>query len=344
VSDIAAMVTLAPLSDIMASAPEGQVPAPGLEAWCEGQRYELIGVGERTATLAPDGGWEGRVSKRHELIQVDPAAVRWQANGLDAKTVFTRLRDLDAETKRARAAYRDEWRGEGIRHGGRARRDQPIEHLHSGGTCSRTGCEARLHAANTTGECEPCQHKCPLCGGPKSKRGKTCHGCGDGGGRPPGAVTVTDRLCAGCGNRLGVRAKEDRCLKCRRTCACGRQKGEEAERCHVCARAAAATQIAEPTLELKPAVPAEPSSLAGKGRGEAEVPVAPGAARPPAPLTLEELPDYVGALLGENERLRDRVVELEAEVRACRERQTAAEAVAHRIQAVVERHQGRAGG
>lgn len=82
--------------------------------------------------------------------------------------------------------------------------------------------------------------------------------------------------------------------------------------------------------------------MRAQGGGEAQT--APGASSPSAPVALEELPDYVGGLLDQIERLSDQVRELEREVELLRGREDVWRDVERRVQAVIAGSQGRARG
>lgn len=166
---------LVTLAEVIASAPKDQQIAPGVRCWFEGQEYELVGTGERTATLAPNGGWEGRVSKRLDLIFIDTGSMRWvpkkevsYRDGHMRRAVFT------TEMKAARAAYLEEYRGDGLAQVHRERRDVQVESVMDNRLC---GCGVRLHMRNATGQCDTCQRKCPTCGGVKAPSGRQCRKC-----------------------------------------------------------------------------------------------------------------------------------------------------------------------
>lgn len=311
---------LVPLSEVLSSAPEGQQLAPELECWYENRRWELVGAGERTATLAPEGGgWEGRVLRRHELILVDPSAVRWQAKPPAGHAAF----HMDPETRRARSAYLAEANDMTATEGGRQRRDVgPGERRTStvsDRVCSRGGCGKRLHPANASGECHGCQRICPVCGGPKGANSQTCSGCGSRGGRPrrPATPEPADATPA--------------------------------------LRSEIAAALAAPPLAATAALPGgpiEPPLPIGPPPAPVILPEAPDAASPPPPmpittadavppLTLDQLPDYVGRLLTQIDRLLERVQEQDAEIADLRSRETARMDVERRVQAVIARSERR---
>jgi hypothetical protein len=176
VAELTALVTL---REVMEQAGEGrphegEQPAPGLTVWLHGQRCELIGVGERTATLAPDGGWEGRVSKGFDVLMVDPGEVRWQARPPAPGATFRMLGNLDPATKHARAAYLAE--NNAVVEANR-NRTAASGGSRGGGECSRDGCHNELAAHNRRGECTACQRKCPGCGRSKSTSADACQVC-----------------------------------------------------------------------------------------------------------------------------------------------------------------------
>lgn len=89
------------------------------------------------------------------------------------------------------------------------------------------------------------------------------------------------------------------------------------------------TRAAPPTQVRKPAVPAS--------GGEGQEPARAGGDVPPAPVSLDELPDYVDRLLTQIDRLLARVEEQDAELTALRARERAWSDVERRVQAVIAR-------
>jgi hypothetical protein len=333
---------LVPLSAILATALVGQELVPGFPGWCEGVCYEVTAVLERTAALKPDDCWADSLLKRHDQVFVDEATLCWRPKP-EERTSLPRWWAEDREVQQARAAYLAEQREAGANGASwRYGRDAfPKAPRLSDRVCSRDGCATRLHPANQTGECKRCQHKCPKCGEAKARLAAACRNCIGQGGRPPGAATLAERLCAGCGNQLGGAAKGDRCLACRKRCACGQLKSPEAARCRACAARSATARTVAPrpavAIPIDARKPAVPESVE-----EGEEPGGAGDATSPASPTLDELPDYVGCLLEQIEKLAEQVREQGVELTALREREAAWRDVERRIQAVVARSAGRA--
>lgn len=201
--------------------------------------------------------------------------------------------------------------------------------------CSRPDCENVLHPANKSGICGSCQVKCPTCGRLKERAAPACTSCQKAAkalaeptpALPPTPIPTAEpeperRLCDRCDAELSRGTKGGRCLVCRRKCECGRPKGEDSAYCTACTHrlrryrplnVRASTPSRDELLAAMPATrPTAPATALRAGPAVPETPAGP--QRPPrAPQpdvpTLEGLPEYVGELLAQVDRLREELVD-----------------------------------
>jgi hypothetical protein len=243
-----------PLSMVLECAPPGQEAAPDFTAWLDGEAYQVTAVLERTAVIVRPG--EAKRLKRHDLLEVEPGAVRWRRKG-----AYGRWREpADDEALRTERRSPNGLPADGP---GSTVSESPVPDDHVEEKDGRSRCPEEQTPPAAQGESGSMRDQAPTAGDARPPeaspappetstlvRGGPLEASERAGGAESSAIAAsplpeTDQggteprprplSCGRCGRGLRAHNRHGVCTPCRRTCPiCGGSKGVQSESCRRC--------------------------------------------------------------------------------------------------------------